>query len=288
MVVFYSMGGLGNQLFQYATARRLAHTVGEELAVDTSWHRIRLPDTTPRAFELPRLSVRVRELSAIEGLWAVPVTNRYLRRLPLPSRWNVRRERGREVDAGVLSGVRNAFLYGYWQNPRYFQDIRPVLLEELKPADPPSDVDRRILESARGSHSVFLHVRRGDYVSLASAAQHHGACGLDYYRAAIRLVHERVRSPVFFTFSDDPRWTRENLSFEAEVVHVDHNGPAAAHQDLRLMAACRHAIIANSSFSWWGAWLGTDDPSRVVVAPRRWFASGGPVPELFPASWQPI
>ena len=287
MIVFHSMGGLGNQMFQYATARRIAHALGVEVVVDTSWHRRRILNTTLRPFELGRFAVDLRELRPSEAFWAFPITNRYLSRLPLPSRWKVRRERGRAFDEAVLRCGPDTFLYGYWQSPLYFQDIRELLVREFQPLDPPAAADARVLEAAASSESVFVHVRRGDYVSLPAAAQHHGTCGLDYYAAALQMVSLHVRDPVFFVFSDDPELTRANLKFDAKVIHVNHNGPAAAHQDLRLMTACRHAVIANSSFSWWGAWLGTSE-SRIVIAPRKWFVASEVNSDLFPPSWQLI
>ena len=285
MILFYSMGGLGNQMFQYATARRLAHRLGVEVVADTSWHRIRVRNTTARAFELGRLAVKLREIRPREALWAFPITNRYLSRLPLPRRWPVCRERGRDFNERVLQAGANTYLLGFWQSPRYFEDVRDLLLTELQPLEPPTPADARILEAAASCESVFVHVRRGDYVSLASAAKHHGTCGGDYYANALEIVASRVRNPVLFVFSDDPAWARANLKFGAKIIHVDHNGPGSAHQDMRLMAACRHAVIANSSFSWWGAWLGTHEP-RTVIAPKKWFAASEVNADLFPPSWQ--
>lgn len=287
MVVFHSMGGLGNQMFQYAAARRLAHTLGVGVAADTSWHRRRIPNATPRAFELGRLSVRLRELQGTETLWARLISDRYLSRLPLPNRWTVRRERSSHFDPSILHSRSGTYLYGYWQCPKYFDDIRNLLLSEFRPLDSPSEADRKVLEATRGCESVFVHVRRGDYVSLPSAANTHGTCSAEYYGLALRLLSQRVRDPVLFVFSDDPAWTRKNLEFAAPTVYVDHNGPDAAHQDLRLMASCRHAVIANSSFSWWGAWL-SEHEKKIVIAPRRWFVNAAPSGDLFPESWETI
>jgi glycosyl transferase family 11 len=286
MVVFYSMGGLGNQMFQYATARGLARRLGIDVGADTSWHGRTLPDTTPRPFVLPRLNVQLRALSMRERFWARIASDRILGRFPLLP-WAVRRERDFSYDPSIARSGDRTYLFGYWQSPRYFEDARDTLVPELLPRAPPSDADRRVIESMRGCESVFVHVRRGDYVSLAAAAANHGTCSVEYYRAAFDVVAGAVRAPVLFVFSDDPAWARENLKFPAPTVYVDHNSPGDAEQDLRLMASCRHAIIANSSFSWWGAWLG-DQEGRVVVAPRRWFADGRPTPDLLPPTWRVI
>lgn len=287
MIAFCSRGGLGNQLFQYATARRLALRLGVELAADTSWHDRRLPHTTHRPFELSRLRVALRTLPPRERRWARVAGHPILGRLPLGNPWTVLRERSMAYDPGVLRCADRTLLHGYFQSPRYFEEVRDTLLSELEPVDPPSPEDLSLLASMATSESVSVHVRRGDYVTLSAAAAYHGTCSPGYYRAAFELVASKVEDPVVFVFSDDPAWARANLRFPAPTHYVDHNPPEAAPQDLRLLAGCRHAIIANSSFSWWGAWLGKQQ-GKLVVAPRRWFADGRPTPDLLPAGWTPI
>jgi hypothetical protein len=134
--------------------------------------------------------------------------------------------------------------------------------------------------------SVSLHVRRGDYVSNARANAVHGTCSLAYYRQAIALVRERVIAPRFFIFSDDISWARAHLSFDdAPATFVDWNGPEAPQEDLRLMARCRHHVIANSSLSWWGAWLSTT-PGQIVVSPRDWFSTNNDrARDVVPERW---
>lgn len=287
MVVFHSMGGLGNQLFQYATARRLAHALGVEVVVDSAWHERTFRNTTRRPFELTRLRVQLRELSEKESRWARIARNRALSRLPFATPWTIRRERSFSYDESIMGAADRTYLYGYWQSPRYFEDIRALLSAEVQPAEPVSSADRDVLDRMSRCESVLVHVRRGDYVSLKTAAAAHGTCTREYYGAAFDLVSRAVRDPVLFVFSDDPDWSRKNLSFRAPTVFVDHNSAGAGPQDLRLMAACRHAIIANSTFSWWGAWLGRGD-GRIVVAPKRWFADDRPTPDLLPSSWTAI
>ncbi len=288
MIVFRSVGGLGNQMFQYATARRLADKTGSELAVDTSWHRQHTPDTTPRSFQLFRLNVRCRGLNRIEAMLAQVYSDRRLSRLPLPRNMDFRQERSFQFDESILHCTDNTYLSGYWQSDKYFRDIRDRLQHDFEPIDPPSERDRETIQLMAGCESVLVHVRRGDYVSLPAAAGHHGTCSIEYYRAAFAVVAKSVAEPVLFVFSDDPAWVRENIRLPAQTVFVSHNSPSEAHQDLRMMSKCRHGIIANSSFSWWGAWLGMDNTQRVVVAPKQWFANGAPTPDLLPQSWRPL
>lgn len=135
--------------------------------------------------------------------------------------------------------------------------------------------------------SVMLHVRRGDYVSNAKTLRVHGVCSIDYYRRAIGVARERLGQPRFFVFSDDLAWSRENLPLGDDAVFVEGNAEAP-EMDIFLMAVCRAHVIANSSFSWWGAWLATTD-APLVIAPDPWFDSPDvSAVDLIPASWQTL
>lgn len=287
MIVFYGQGGLGNQLFQYAAARRLSIIHGCELVLDPYWFAHPKAGETPRPLELDRYPVAMRVAMPAEQQrwrWMRGRLGRVTKPF-LPMRLLC--EQGSGVDQSVLNAPAGTYLFGFWQSEAYFSDIRPQLLQELMPIEAPSATDQAIIELIDHGNAVSLHVRRGDYVTLQSASAFHGLCSLDYYRAAIQYVAERVENPTLFVFSDDPEWTRANLHSPFPTHYVDHNTPADAFQDLRLMSRCRHHIIANSSFSWWGAWL-ADSPAGVVIAPARWFAANRPTPDLVPARWHRI
>lgn len=121
-------------------------------------------------------------------------------------------------------------------------------------------------------NSVSLHVRRGDYVRNSRTNATHGVCSIEYYQSAIEYILERVKHPILYVFSDDIEWVKQNLRTHLPTEYIDHNQGAASHFDMRLMSLCRHHVIANSSFSWWGAWL-NPDPNKIVIAPRKWFAA---------------
>jgi hypothetical protein len=129
-----------------------------------------------------------------------------------------------------------------------------------------------------------MHVRRGDYASNPKTGATHGLCSLDYYEEAIRYISERVEQPIFFIFSDDINWVKCNLKVDFPCQYVDHNKSMESFNDMRLMSLCQHHIIANSSFSWWGAWLNPGQ-KKIVIAPRRWFLNSNNVEDLYPASW---
>lgn len=191
------------------------------------------------------------------------------------------------------SGLRNApmmaYLHGYWQSEKYFADVATAIREDFSFHHPLSAANVVIANmiDAAGS-AVSLHVRRGDYISDARTHAVHGLCSIDYYRSAVRYITDRVMDPVFFVFSDDIAWAKSNFAFDYPCHYIDHNRGAESYNDMRLMSLCRNHIIANSSFSWWGAWLNSSD-DKIVVAPKRWFASNDKsTKDLLPAEWVTI
>lgn len=262
------VGGLGNQLFIYAAARALALDRGARAVLDVSYYR----------FYLDR-HYAIGDLVAAETL-VDPVVVRDWRNSPWIDRaliaWRHRaqliRQRGYAF-GDEFAGVRRRRLYldGYWQSPRYFDHHAELLRNELRPPAPVEEV-------------VGLHVRRGDYVTDPGAAAVMGFVGADYYRRAV----ERLRAELgdgfeLRVFSDDPQWCSSELQVDHPFTVVEP-GPAA--HDLLAMSNCRHLVTANSSFSWWAAWL-RPDPG-ITIAPANWFSGGLPTHDLLPASWQQI
>jgi hypothetical protein len=198
---------------------------------------------------------------------------------------NIVRERFFHFDKEILGLQGDAYLEGYWQSERYFSDIQEVIRSEFAFLSEPDAENERIGKEIQDTNAVSIHVRRGDYVSNPETNRVHGVCSLDYYIQAVRQIVERVKEPHFFVFSDDPPWVKANLFLDHRVTYVTHNFGDKSYEDLRLMSSCRHHIIANSSFSWWGAWL-NPRPDKIVVAPERWFNnSNADTRDLFPAGW---
>lgn len=284
MIAFFAQGGLGNQMFQYAAARSLALRWGTDVVIDPSWYAPGFEKTTPRALDLLGLRIDARLADAPQWQGFARLRGRLRSRLPLGRPWRPRREPRGRFDEGLLQASDGSYLIGYWQSWRYFEPIRPRLAAELEPKAPPGDRDRDLLERIACTEAIAVHVRRTDYVQVTQASSVHGVCAPDYYARALRRLSDEVQRPEVFVFSDDPQWCREHLAFGAPTTIVDRNGPGGALEDLRLMAACRHFVIANSTFSWWGAWLGRH-PSKRVVAPEHWYADGRPTPDLLPPDW---
>lgn len=287
MIAVRLMGGLGNQLFQYAAGRALALARGAELLLDHGWFDD-VGDATPRSYALIGYALAARRfeperLRADVG-WLARVTKRHAAPSELlrAAGWRVVRPAGRRCDLSVFVGDK-LYLDGYWQSAGYFDSARDALLAELTLLQPPEGENAAMLARIEGSAAVAVHVRRGDYVSDPRALAHHGLCSLDYYRDAFAYVQQHIPEARPFVFSDDMQWARAQLGDWPGVCFVDHNDDA--QQDLQLMRHCRHFIIANSSFSWWGAWL-AQGADKIVVAPRRWFADpAADEGDLVPAEW---
>lgn len=287
-VLIYSKisGGLGNQLFQYAAGRALAVRHGMPLALDPSWFEHIPKSNTPRTFELAHYALAARVTVGYERLLCRLHNGQIVGRLAwLPRPWRHVREKSFDYEEFNIGRTGSVYLDGYWQSYRYFEHCRNTILAELTPPVPMSAQDQVLASMMHGQQAVSVHVRRGDYVSNAKAMQNHGVASLNYYRQAIARMHQRFADARFFVFSDDLEWARANLPLPANAVYVGHNGPENAFQDLRLMTLCSGHIIANSSFSWWGAWLSMA-PSKHVIAPASWFADGRATPDLIPPDWE--
>jgi hypothetical protein len=283
-------GGLGNQMFQYACARRLAHGLGSRLKLDlTAFERY-----GPRRYALDRLSPSAEVAAAREVedfLRRARVSGRLPRWLlrGIPGlRYEVFRERSFAFDPAVLELRGNILLEGYWQSERYFRDIAEVVRREFGLKAAPSAGGAALAARILGSNAVSVHVRRGDFVSNPEASRVHGVCGVDYYRRAVELIAGTELQPHFFLFSDDPAWAEENLRLRFPATLVGSAGQEDAAEHLQLMSLCRHHIIANSTFSWWGAWL-NPKPDKKVIAPQKWFnVETKDTRDLIPAGWTRI
>lgn len=285
-------GGLGNQLFQYAAGRALAYRHGTDLLLDTERLAFDNPKVTKRSLEMHRFKHAARVLSP--GECNIPTWLRYVPTLShLVTPWRLFVEKSDTFNSRFQKLPDQTYLHGYWQSHRYFEDISDTIYRELAPIQPLSQSSLEVATQieATNRQSVAVHVRRGDYASLSSAASFHGTLPTSYYGRALEYMYERMENPKLFVFSDDTNWCRSNLPLkQSKVVFVDHNIGDNAWQDLALMSLCRQHIVANSSFSWWGAWLADQrwqDKQRLVIAPLRWFARRNiqSIADRFPQHW---
>lgn len=278
------IGGLGNQLFQYAAARSLALRHGASVKLDLSgFETYGLRRYELQSYPIAATIASADEVAAFSAARPTGLIARVLARLrPAP---HVYREAHFHYDPGLLAQALPVYLDGFWQSERYFAEAAETIRRELTPLAPLEPENAAVAAEIDGALAVSLHVRRGDYVSNAHTNSYHGVCSLDYYRKAVAAVAQKVGAPHLFVFSDDHDWTRENLAFEWPTTYVTANPADRGFRDMQLMARCRHHVIANSSFSWWGAWL-NPRPDKVVVAPQAWFAnSPNDTRDLIPAGW---
>lgn len=287
MIIARLLGGLGNQLFQYAAARAVALRHREELRFDISGFAS-LPG---RSYRLHHFGIEGRPLEGeelstlgVEGLHSP--WGQLKRKLGLRPKMPIITEPHFHFDSRLEQAPAHCYLSGYWQSPRYFAGIGPHIRREFQVRGPLSERTLDLAQSIAASESVAIHVRRGDYISNPTAASVHGTCGSAYYATAERLLLENRPRVQAFIFSDEPEWAASNLRLAMPATFVDHNPPDRDYEDLHLMAQCKHHIIANSTFSWWGAWLATH-PDKFVVAPRVWFQGADHrVDDLIPPEWK--
>ncbi len=289
----YLQGGLGNQMFQYAIARALSEHYQSTFLLDRSWFDKPQAETTPRPYQLDLLNIQEVPVGKV----AFPKRPDRLMRaiqkwLPLgPVIYYQQKAFG--FDEGLLHlkamHQRDLFLFGYWQAFPYLEAIRPILQSEFKTKRSTADHYQPYLDQIRSSESVMIHIRRGDYVDSPSAAKFHGVLALSYYQQAIEVLLLNRPNAHFFIFSDDLPWAKEALPQDLKITFVENSSESdAAAQELQLMYACKHHVIANSSLSWWGAWL-KQECGGLVFAPNRWISDSSlDLDNLLPANWQRI
>lgn len=272
-------GRLGNQMFQFAAARGLAARHGTRVALDARTAIARGEGVLTRVFDLPLtdpepLPPGKEDAPLRYAVW------RYSGAAP-----RFRRERGLGYNPQIETWGDGTYLHGYWQSERYFAHVSDAIRRDFAFPDFSSPQNADTARRIGGCLSVSLHVRRGDYLTLGA----HPLCDQAYYDAALaRILNGLDGDPTVFVFSDDPQWARDNLPLPCAKVVVDLNGPETDFEDMRLMSLCRHNIIANSSFSWWSAWLNAHADKR-IAAPARWF--GDPTlsnPDILPDGWMQV
>jgi len=274
MKIVNIIGGLGNQMFQYALVVALERKFGEPVYVDTSlFNTYRVHN----GLEIERIfGIRLRRAPESELRRLTRYTDNFkLRRLYrklLPLKKSECLEaKDYTLNDSVLTLDTDRYYDGYWQNYQYFSTVSEELRHTFKFILPIIDSRNTVvLDAIRNSScAVGLHVRRGDYLK---SSKYTGLCGLDYYARAIDEIKRKFADASFFIFSDDIQWCRNNLQTQlgsSEQVYVDWNSGTESYMDMRLMSECRHNIIANSSFSWWAAWLNPHS-DRIVIAPEKW------------------
>ena len=290
MIISKITDGLGNQMFQYAAGLALAMKHGVALRLDISSFA---KDKRHNGFELERVFKCTAEIAGDADMRSV---------LGWQSSFSVRRILSRKNMAvfrrkefvfepcfhywpEINHLPHDCYLTGYWQSEKYFQTHASVIRADFTFKLPLTNINAELSEQIAQVNAVSLHIRRGNYASNPKILSKHGVCPMSYYKEAIRYIAERVEAPYYFVFSDDMDWVRANLKINSPCCYVVHNLGSESYNDMRLMSLCRHHIIANSSFGWWGAWL-NPSTTKIVVAPKRWFNEyRANTEDLFPEGW---
>lgn len=303
MITVRLLGGLGNQLFQYAVGRALSIERDAKLILDSSFYDYPHFWTAKRECRLNHFNINCDFIHysrlpasfmslVCQGAWKMPkminfVAENLLQKFPCPiHNAHYIHETIFESRPEIFEHSGNLYLDGNWQSEKYFDKYADAIKNDLQIITAPTPENKIWGNFILKHNTICLHVRRGDYVTDSIARQHVGTCSIEYYKVAIDYIADRIDNPVFIVFSDDILWARENIPIDFPVYYMTHNNSETDYEDLRLMSQCTHFITANSSFSWWGAWLG-DYEDKIVVCPQRWY-NDGTKNDIIPERWVKI
>lgn len=289
MILIKITGGLGNQMFQYALACILAKKNNAPVYIDTSFFQNNSTGT-PRELELElfdnNLNLATPEILAYFN----SLTTRHkLKRnfgLNYPK---IYQEETFDFRKKVLDLKSPVYLKGYFQSFKYFTGnenfIRKLFSFPIQELD---KINISLLEAIKNQNSIGIHIRRGDYVEDKKTKNFHGNLKKEYYLEAISKANRSCGNPKLFFFSDDSEWVKKKFTdIKFTKTFIDYNTGENSWKDMFLMSNCKHNIIANSSFSWWGAWL-NQNSEKTIIAPKKWFAinkENEDMPDLIPPSW---
>ena len=291
MIIVKLMGGLGNQMFQYAFGKHLATKNKTELKLDTTF----LLDRTPPKNE--HFVFRNYDLSIFninEQFATIEEINKYTKRTSnvfldktLNKLLGTKKSYVKDLKLHFLPKhltiSKNVYIEGYWQSEKYFKSISDELRQkDFVFKEPLMEISESLMQQIRSVNAVCVNVRRGDFVTNSF----HGTMGSDYYKKAENLLIKKYTDLEIFVFSDEIDWCEENLNFSVPTHFISHKYAGNKFQDyLRLMSACKHFIIPNSSFAWWAVWFSLN-PNKMVIAPKQWVNdSKYSVSDLIPNSW---
>lgn len=286
MIIVRLIGGLGNQMFQYALGRSLALKNDAELKLDIiGFESYKLHKYSLDSFNIKKGVASESEINRFKKYKERAGRKWFFYNMLFADSSKYFQEKSFAFDPRVLGLGNDVYIDGYWQSAKYFKDSVAIIRDDFSFILPQGERDVEVSKMIRECTAVSIHIRRADYVTSAATNKTHGTCSIGYYHEAVETMTKKINNPHFFIFSDDHDWVKQNIMINYPTVYVDHNNADTNYQDLRLMASCKHNIIANSSFSWWGAWL-NENPNKIVVAPQKWFADISKNDnDLIPPTW---
>lgn len=280
MIITKLNGGLGNQMFQYAIGYNLAKYYNTILKIEISnlGNKNLNENHTPRLLELDIFNIKLKIASENETLSLIHKKPNSLNKLKykflkvkphLFFKYTLYQENPFEFISEIYNHSSDLYLEGYWQNELYFKNISEEIRRIFSFKNKPNEFNQNLISHIQNSNSISVHIRRGDYIKNCNINKVHGVCSIEYYLQAIRYIKNKINNPIFYFFSDDIQWVKGNFNITAEHYFISQNNNENSFEDLRLMSYCKHNIIANSSYSWWGAWL-NNNSKKIVIAPKIW------------------
>ncbi|MCI8471196.1 MAG: alpha-1,2-fucosyltransferase [Clostridia bacterium] len=283
MVRVKIFNGLGNQLFQYACGRAVQQKYKGEFYLDISdftvnKRRYRLNqfklNENVKTIEKDNTFANIRKNLLLNGLYKIIPNIAF----SIHSKFGKYLYFGEEYKKINKNFTNDYYLYGYWQSEKYFEDIKSILKQELTLKNPLEESKINLIQEIEHKNSVAIHIRRGDYVTNKL---YQNICEESYYKKAITIMKEKVDNPVFYIFSDEIDWVKENWKFKGNIIFMNYANKD--FEELEIMKHCKHFIIANSSFSWWAQYL-SDNPKKIVVAPKKWYNHDKKV-DIYQKNW---
>lgn len=285
MIIVRLKGGLGNQLFQYAAARSLSIRLETELKLDISNYA---SDPYSRKYSLTHFNIQENFATQSEIEWYTKLERerRYIsKRISTPLYISLNKmltrltgiplyyyEKSHAFNKEFFSLPSDVYLDGYWQTEKYFLDIKELIENEFTLKEQPDKRNASVLAEIIAVNSVSVHIRRTETIirSRGGGPSLMASCPLNYFENCAKTISKYVRDPVFFVFSDDINWVKNNLTLDYPTHYVDHNDAEKDYMDLFLMSHCKHNIMPASTFSWWGAWLNSNH-NKIVLTPKYWY-----------------
>lgn len=280
MIIIKTLGGLGNQLFQYALAQKFIF-LGKEVKFDFSQIKENGIKNELDIFDNSLIEATNEEINKF-GDCKTDILHKVKRKLNIYKKTHIIESASYTYQPSIFK-LDNIFLWGYWQSDKYFNDIEDIIRKKLVFPQITEAHNVEYMNQIKSDiSSVSIHIRRGDYLSKQFINQYGNICTDEYYDKAINYMKEKLDNPHFYIFSNDLDWTKNKYN-SSEFTIISGNSGDISYRDMQLMSMCKHNIIANSSFSWWGAWL-NNNPDKIVIAPNKW-CNNKPTPDIYPNNW---
>ncbi|MFC1801914.1 alpha-1,2-fucosyltransferase [Patescibacteria group bacterium] len=285
VIIIKIIGGLGNQMFQYALGRNLSKKTDAILKLDiTDFKGYKFHEYSLNHFNIKEDYATKDEIKYFKKYARKYGKIWYPYNLFIANEKRYIQEKQYTFNPEILKIKNSCYIDGYWQSEKYFKDIEHVIRKEFVIKKPLGDYGQKIAGAIKSKKNpVCLHIRRGDFANSPEQAKHHGVSPLDYYYSAINTLTKTIPDAHFFVFSDSIDWVKDNLKLSYPITYVGQ-GSEKNYEDITLISYCKHHILSNSTFGWWGAWLG-QTKDQIVIAPKKWFNKNMNLSDLMPEWW---